>query len=834
MLGVNFQNVFDFKRFKEKNNKLSSFCPWSFPIGDFEDGIILLKPGALMRAYSFVCPDLGSASVESIHSVSFYFNEAIKQLGSGWGCQFESQRILCQDYPGSEWNNMAGYLIDRRRQDAFTQKTEHFINHYFIIFTCKLKSDIYAKTTNLLYKKNTTTEREGFYNLELCKKEIQLFKDETDGIISRLNGTINYKALDNDEVTTLIHTSVSSKHHKVKAPKVPTLYDYYITDDNLDIANTLKLGDVYIPVIAIRNLPMQTYPGMLANLNASGVEYRWSTRWISRDKAESSKDIEKYQKRFYGSRKSWGTALAESVANFESGREDPAALAFEEDTNMAKIELATDIYSFGYYTSNIMVWDENYTVAIEKARYIISLINSSGFTAKLETTNSFNAFLSMQPGNMYANVRRPVISSGNISQIIPLSSVWSGIKYNQWTKEEFGCSAPLLTCNTTSKVPFFLNMNVGDIGHGFIFGPSGAGKSTLLCLLESQFLKYKNANVIILDKDKSARSITMAAGGIYVEPGTEDISFQPLRDLETEVDISWASEFIKLLLEMQNIKTDATMSEAIAIALKQIRDEKQKEDRTITTFQQYVNYTNPVTGLNDIRIGIQPYTINGEYGRIFDASNTNISLSKWVMIEMGALMKMGVQAVTPALFFIFRFIEKVYSKPNGDPTGDPTLLVLDEAWVFLDNPFFAKKIEEWLVTLRKKKVFCIFATQEVAKAVKSSLATTIISQCLTKIFLADPSAQSDVVAGYYRYFGLEDNEISALARATMKKDYFYKSPNGSRMFQLELDKMQLALLSPNHTLLDSLEMKYGKNSRKQLAIEILDNQGITEHKHYIN
>jgi type IV secretion system protein VirB4 len=350
--------------------------------------------------------------------------------------------------------------------------------------------------------------------------------------------------------------------------------------------------------------------------------------------------------------------------------------------------------------------------------------------------------------------------------------------------------------------------------------------------MESQFLKYRNANVIILDKDKSARSITMAAGGVYTEPGGEDVAFQPLRDLETEMDLSWAAEFIRLLLEMQGIATDATMSEAIAAALKQIRSDKAPERRTLSTFQQYVNYTSPKTGLNEIRIGIQPYTINGEYGRIFDAEDTRLALSKWVMIEMGTLMKMGAQAVTPALMFLFRFIEKMYTKPNGDPTGDPTLLVLDEAWVFLDNDYFAKKIEEWLVTLRKKRVFCVFATQEVSKAANSKLRTTIVSQCLTKIYLADPNAQSAIVAEYYRFFGLEDNEIAALSHARMKRDYFYKSPRGSRLFELGLDEFQLALLSPDHALLDELENEYGRNSRKPLALEILKRQGAPDVKNY--
>jgi energy-coupling factor transporter ATP-binding protein EcfA2 len=90
--------------------------------------------------------------------------------------------------------------------------------------------------------------------------------------------------------------------------------------------------------------------------------------------------------------------------------------------------------------------------------------------------------------------------------------------HNDWTKECFDCPSPLLICSTSSKIAFFLNLDVGDMGHTFVFGPAGAGKSTFLCLMESQFLKYRNAGVIILDKDKSARSITMASGGVYTEP----------------------------------------------------------------------------------------------------------------------------------------------------------------------------------------------------------------------------------------------------------------------------------------------------------------------------
>ncbi|MBP5446868.1 MAG: AAA family ATPase, partial [Treponema sp.] len=116
--------------------------------------------------------------------------------------------------------------------------------------------------------------------------------------------------------------------------------------------------------------------------------------------------------------------------------------------------------------------------------------------------------------------------------------------------------------------------------------------------------------------------------------------------------------------------------------------------------------------------------------------------------------------------------------------------------------------------------FCIFATQEVSAASKSTLRDTIVQQCLTKIYLADESALS--LSESYRDFGLTDSEIVALSEATMKRDYYFKNPNGSRMFTLDLDALQLALISSDHEILDNLENRYGRNTTKELAFELID------------
>lgn len=818
MLGVDYIGA-NFKRYwKDNAHKLIYRLPWSFLIGNPKDGIVYLKGNALMRSFTFQCPDLGTASAEYINRISMYFNSSVKQLGEGWAIQVESRRDFVNDYPGKKWNNVLGYLVDARRKDNF-KNGAHFRNSYFLTITYALPNDVVTKVNSLLYKKNNDDglEGEGYYNMVEMEKQVSFFTSKSEEILSYVSSRISVIPMDNDEVITYIHSSISTDYQKRLAPKTPQLIDSFICDHNVDTGSCIKIDDYFVPIITVMDFPANTYPAMFDIMNAASIEYRWCTRWIGIDKISSQKLLEKYQKKFYGARKSAKTLLYETAMNTESGVEDPAASQFEGDVNDAQVELASDAVSFGYYTTCISVWDEDYEIAMKKAKYMQSIINSCGFSAKIEGANSFHAWLGMMPGNVYDNVRKYLTSSANSSHLFPLSSVWEGVKNNKWTEETFGLSTPLLTCTTPDGVPFFLNLNIGDVFHSFVFGPSGAGKSTFLCLLESQFLQFPDAHIIVLDKDKTARGVCIGAGGSYVEPGCGNVAFQPLRDIDTESDLMWATEFISQCIIQQHINITAQMSEAIKEALVQLRDTKEKEGRTITSFQQYCTD-------DDVKMGIQPYTLTGQYGSIFDARDTSIAYANFVMIELGTLMKMGTACVTPALMYIFKYIERHFASPN-DRHGHMTMLVMDEAWAYLDNDYFAEKINDWLKTLRKSHVCVIFATQNVSDAANSRIANTIVSQCQTKFYLADPSATNPSIAQGYRDFGLDDEEINALINARMKRDYFYKSPNGSRMFQLELDRFQLSLIAPDSKVLDEVEKKYGVNSGKQLAAEICRMQG---------
>jgi type IV secretion system protein VirB4 len=157
----------------------------------------------------------------------------------------------------------------------------------------------------------------------------------------------------------------------------------------------------------------------------------------------------------------------------------------------------------------------------------------------------------------------------------------------------------------------------------------------------------------------------------------------------------------------------------------------------------------------------------------------------WQCFETSALLDTP-SAVAPVLFYLFHRLEQWL-------TGAPTLIILDEAWIFLDTPLFASRIRLWLKTLRKLNASVIFASQNLADVAESSIAATIGQECQTRIFLPNPRALEPQMAAYYTHFGLTPRQIEVIALGSPKRHYYYQSPDGNRLFELELGPVALAL-----------------------------------------
>ena len=425
-------------------NQLKYISPYSFIISP---SVCLLKNGAVMTTYQVEYPDLESSSASSIASMASLFNRNIMSLAheEGWAVFFDVRRYKTKDYPSGEFSNLAGWLIDQRRAENFHKFGEHFTTDYYITFVYQLPSDIENKTTSLFFKKkNADTAKKNkaksmfadSNNLPAFKKEIENFLDEVEKVMGTLSTKIWCHRLDDSELFTYIKSNISLDRQDLIYPENTFFFlDNFLADMDVRTSMPLKIGDYYVPVIAVMDFPNKSYPGIFDKLNRTMTEFRWTTRFIPMSKEASAKEADKYQKRMYSARKSGGTLFTELVANVEIDRENQGALEMESEANRIQADIAMGEYVLGYYTSNLMCWDKKLELAKEKSRKLQQVVRSCGFASKEETFNNVEAWCGMMSGNVYSNIRRPLISTKNMSNIIPLSSAWQGMSFNDFTLE---------------------------------------------------------------------------------------------------------------------------------------------------------------------------------------------------------------------------------------------------------------------------------------------------------------------------------------------------------------------------------------------------------------
>ena len=599
----------------------------------------------------------------------------------------------------------------------------------------------------------------------------------------------------------------STKRHPVAVPELPVFLDAILADSPFSGGLEPKLGEAHIRTLTILGFPATTLPGILDELNRQGFSYRWTTRFIAMDKTEAEKLLGKKRRHWFAKRKSIGAVLRETMFNEQAALVDNDADNKAADADAALQELGSDLVSYGYVTTSLTVWDEDLAIVDEKLRLAERVITGRGFTAIRETLNAVDAWLGSLPGHAYANVRQPILHTLNLAHLVPVSAVWAGESENR----HLGASA-LIDAQTDGTTPFRLNLHHGDVGHTLVVGPTGAGKSVLLSLIAMQWRRYESAQVFIFDKGRSARAATLAMGGAHIElGGSAQPSLQPLRDINSERDARFAADWLAGLAEAEGLTLAPDLKARLWEAVQSLASAP-CEERTLTGLSLLLQE-------DALRSALHPFTLEGPHGHLLDGDHDALSLSDLACFEMEELMA-SPQAAPPVLSYLFHRLEARF-------TGAPTLLILDEAWLFLDHPLFAKRLREWLKTLRKKNVAVIFATQSLADIERSSIAPALIESCPTRIFLPNERAREPLQKQVYERFGLNRRQIDLIAEATPKQDYYFQSPEGARVFDLGLGPIGLAFCGASDPASQALMDKMlSSTARDEFAASFLAANGL--------
>ena len=760
-------SVFSLSEHRTIPTRLSDHLPWALLA---EPHIVINKNGSFLATFRYRGPDLFSATKHELIAVSARLNNALKRLSGGWALYADDQRIPAAAYPVAEWPDPVSHVLDAERA-AFFRETAHFENEYYLTLVYLPPRDVVGKVADWFYE-GADKSRKAF------QEHLATFDQERRRIGNLLREVIpELSPLERDGLLTYLKRCVSPKRHPVKTPESPMYLDAFLADTPLIGGRSPRLGHNHLQLLTITQFPGESMPGMLDALNRLPFEYRWVTRFIFEDKLEAMKIMKGYQQKWLSLRKGFTTVFREAMFGEESAIQNTDALNTAADADAALQALGSDAVSFGYFTQTVLLSDTDPKRLQDKKLEVERVINGLGFTTidENENHNAFDAFLGTIPGNCAHNVRHPLLHTLNLIHLFPLSAVWAGAKGDS----NLG-GAPLLPVVTGGSTPFRLSLNFGDVGHTLIVGPTGAGKSTLLRALESAWRRYPGAQVYTFDKNKSSLVLTKAVGGDFYDLGDSNstLAFQPLAEVHEESERSWALEWLVSVAEHEGIQITPERKSALWAALNALA-RSPKDERTLTGFR---------TLLNDraLKETFQAYTHEGSYGRLLDADRDTLEYGRWQVFEMGALIANYPKAVMPTLTYLFHKLERRFDART------PTLMPIDEGWLFLDNPVFGPKLREWLKTLRRFKVYLVFASQSPADVANSPLFDVLKESCYTKIFLPNPNAQQAETAKFYERFSLNARQIEIIGHAVPKRDYYYTSPLGNRLFSLALSEVGLA------------------------------------------
>lgn len=769
------------------------------------DGIITLKSGAYLAGWIYRGEDNASATENQRAHVSAVINRELSKLGSGWMIHVDAIRRPAPSYTDASLNNFPDAIteaIEEERRQTFEKLGAMFEGAFLLTITYQPPLLAETKFVDLMFDDDAPTpDAESYSNKQFAefKRRIKALEDNLSTVLSmeRLRG---HKVVQEDgteiiedDLLSYLQFCITGIAHPVALPPCPMYLDSILGGQDFYTGTVAKVGTKFIQVVAIMGFPSKSAPGILSDLAELPCEYRWSTRYIFMDDHEAHTQFDKFRRKW----KQKIRGFIDTLMNKQNGHVDEDAVNMVADASSAKVEINERLVSYGYYTSSVILMSEDRAKLEESANYVSKIINGRGFASRIETLNTVEAWLGSLPGHGVENVRRPLINTMNLADLMPTSSIWTGQSTAPCPFYPEGSPA-LMQCATTGNTPFWLNLHVRDLGHTLIFGPTGSGKSALLVTLMAQFLRYQGATIYAFDKGMSAYTLCKGANGTHYNIGGDgdSLSFCPLAHLESDSDLAWACGWVDDALALQGLMTTPKQRMEILRALRTMRE---NDSKTITDLVSTIQDA-------EIRDALRMYTLDGALGHLLDADSDSLNLSRFTVFEIEELMDMGDRYTLPVLNYLFRRIEKSLK-------GQPAVIILDEAWLMFGHKSFREKIREWLKVLRKANCMVVMATQSLSDAINSGIVDVLKESCPTKIYLPNKEARTEETADFYKRLGLNARQIEIITAATPKRQYYLASEQGRRLFELALGPLALAFVGVSDkeevALVKEFEATYG-------------------------
>lgn len=546
--------------------------------------------------------------------------------------------------------------------------------------------------------------------------------------------------------------------------------------DTIHFQGAVTAEDQFAAILSIKHYAPQSNAGLLDSLLTVPFEFISTHSFLSIEKNKALNLIETHTKRL----RSTDDAALSQIAELESAKDD----------------LASGRISYGYHHHTILVLGKHIKELEDKVALVTKLYQDKRIQVTRETLNLENAFWAQIPGNAKKIKRSAPISSMNFSCFCSLHNYYSGyIDQNH-------LGSALMLAETPSKTPLYFNLHErasgrsDDLpkGHTTIIGPSNAGKTVLLTTMDAMFQKY-GIRSYFFDRNSGCELYSRAMGGHYhrLVPG-EPTGWNPCQLPDTPQNRDFLRDFIEALsTSPQSPLTPGDLNQIAEVVERNYSLPLEK--RNLSAIASFFRLD--FSGLESLSRYCHSLNRQGKKGdRAYLFDNTSDSfnahttplgfdMTHWLS-EVGE----PPEELLPISLYLFHRIDEHLD-------GQLTALYLDEGWQFLNQPYWQKKLDEYLVTWRKRNAFIVFASQLPDKVAASPMGPALIQGSATNIFLANPKAQE---ADYRGAFKLSPREFELIRSTPLQSRYFLmKQGHEAALARFNLHGLEkyLAVLSSN-------------------------------------
>ncbi|MDE0395556.1 MAG: DUF87 domain-containing protein [Gammaproteobacteria bacterium] len=517
--------------------------------------------------------------------------------------------------------------------------------------------------------------------------------------------------------------------------------------------------------------PGQAHANLLRDLYCLDAAMTVSLEWRPWTVEAARRRIRGAQRHYFAKRYSMMAHMRETEGT-DAAMVDSAAVTESDRLGDALVELEADGVSYGEATLTIALHgDLGRIEGVDgDLRRLFAAHDAKVIREAYGQLPAWFARLPAQPRSR--QVRKVFVSAGMAACLAPFFGPPGGTRESRHLGRE-----ALAVLETPWRTAYHYDLFAGDVGHTLMLGATGSGKSFTLNFLLVEALKY-DPRVLILDLGGSYRWLTRFVGGRYLElsPGEAEpmLRLQPFALPATTRTFQFLTGWVLRLLELGGWTASGADTSEVRARIEDIYSFA-PERRTLGVLAASLP--------SRMWPALSRWIGTGAWGAYFDNpadGAPDLEFADWQVIDLAGAVE-HPDLCDAALSYLLERMRLEVEDPSE--TARLKMMVVDEAWRYLQDPAVLNYLSEAAKTWRKKNAALVLATQSAVDVTGTPGASALLESIPTKLFLANPDLPDSVGA----LFRLNESELARIRGLIPKRELYLRRPDGAAVLRLEVD-----------------------------------------------